>query len=452
MAQWDFYENNPWEGVNTKSRDFYVPTLRNFYTRRSTYSRFVTSQINLSGDMRTEQAHITSIIPPHANINEIQKRQLWMLSSYTDSKERRVTYKSYGGKMSFYELDDLITYWEANGREAGITNIINSGLGHMMTRTMNLLARNAMLSTSFALYGTDTGTKFNKIKSTDRLSTELIEDIQLGMVEREVPYTQNIDDGLGQIFCLTSPGALRDLRNEVKDNKTGWHDVHMYTPNLSGQIVRGEVGSYHGVRFIQTNDACLYNAGDLLVQTTVTAAINQGDGAPDSTSSAVDGVYFVGQQGVNAVHYITVASSSGFAEDDIITIHKLRTNAFGVTDGLDWRDGAAETRRVVSVVDGTKLALDEPIMEDFTTDLGGGVYAYVTKARHVHTNTFVGGQDGVILSVLQAPTVVVPPPVDDLMAMYRVSWKGRFAYTLFEPKVLEVAFTAGSNRYKGARY
>lgn len=355
--------------------------------------------------------------------------------------------------MALHDYDDLVTFWKLNG-QAGLVRIINNGLGHMMMRSMNLLARNAFLSNTFAMYGAN-GTSFNSVTSGDKISTRLIHDIHLGMSEREVPYTRNPDGSapFGNIICITTPGVLSDLRNEVANNSKGIEFINAMSYANATQLISGEVGTYAGVRFVQTNDACLYNAGEIDVQASIGAAVAAGDGAPDSASTAVDGAYFVGQPGAQATHYIAVDDVTGFEVGRRVTIHVDRTSAFGITNGVDYRDGKATTRRIVSIdVGNNRLVFDEPLMEDFSTDLGGGVYGYVTQGRNIHATTFIGGTDGVVAGNLRAPEVRVIDPVDDFKAMYRVSWSGRFGYQVFEPHVFENVFLAGSNREIGARY
>jgi hypothetical protein len=122
---------------------------------------------------------------------------------------------------------------------------------------------------------------------------------------------------------------LFDLMQEAedKDGSTKFVNVMQYADPT--RVANGEIGSWLGVRFIETNLACLYNCGAIDAQTTVTAAISAGDGAPDPATTAVDQVYYVGES--TATHYITVADSSGFAVGDYVTVHVDRTNDFGVT-------------------------------------------------------------------------------------------------------------------------
>jgi hypothetical protein len=140
-----------------------------------------------------------------------------------------------------------------------------------------------------------------------------------------------------------------------------------------------------------------------------------------------------------------------FSAGDIITIHTLRSASYGVTNGVNFTDGKLHNRRVVSV-DATnyRLTLDRPIMVDFATDLGGGVYGYVTKGRNIHASIFVAGPTGIVAGVAQAPMYHEAVPIDDFNSIYRFSWDDYMGYQLFNPEVFEVVFTAGSTRVKGA--
>lgn len=360
----------------------------------------------------------------------------------------------YGGKLALHEFDDRVTYWSLNGERPGLLNIINRGLGHDMTRQIELLARNAFLSSPFALYGSGSGTKFNTVESTDSISTERIDDIRLGMEYRGVPFA---NDGVQSLspynttFCITSPGVIRDLQYEASNNSKAQQFLNVMSYADPMRVANGEVGLYHNVRFISNPDCVLWNCGDIINQQTIDAAITAGDGAPDPASSTVDGVWYSGQPGAQATHYITVADGSGFSVGDEVTIHATRTSDFGVTNGVDYREGKAHKRRIVAI-NTNDISFDLPIMENFSTDLGGGVYGYVTKARHIHASIFIGGMDAVVMGVLAPPSIVVPPTVDDLMSMKRIAWKGRFGFTAFEPAAMEVLFSAGSNRIVGDRY
>lgn len=48
---------------------------------------------------------VTALIPPHANVDPLTLRQIWMPSSYVDSYQRDITFNKYGGKLSYHEFD-----------------------------------------------------------------------------------------------------------------------------------------------------------------------------------------------------------------------------------------------------------------------------------------------------------------------------------------------------------
>lgn len=343
-------------------------------------------------------------------------------------------------------MDRLITYWRGNPYN-GLIQIVNRGLGHMMVNILDALARNAFLDNAYSLYGGGTGANFADISTYDeKMSTPLLDDIALGMAERNVPFAALPTGMAGNLICITSPGVYRDLQYEADGpgNANAFINVMKYAD--AARIIRGEVGTYHNVRFVRTPRAILYNCGPITVQTTIGAAHTAGDGSDPSV--LVDGVRKVGQPS-GVTHFISVADTTGFAVGDLVSIHINRTSNFGVTDGADYRDGTKQERRIVAINSpgiGGGLVLDKPIMTDFNVDLGGGVYGYVTKARHIHTAIFLGGLDGVVNGILQPPRIYTPPPVDDFMSMYRISWDASMGYQVFQPEVFEVHFGAGSTR------
>lgn len=452
------YPSNPWEGISTKERPWYSPFLQDVYYKAAVYNRFVSIQFPVVQDYRAPSMTVTTLLPPHPNFDPIGLRQLWMPASYMDTKARTIEFQRYGGKLAYHEYDDMITYF-IKDNVGGLRRIIQQGLGHMMTETIDTLARNAFLygaaTGGWGLYGGGSGQSFADIDSSAVLSTELIDDVHLGMAERSVPYASGLQGVAGNIVCITSPGAVRDLRNEATASGNGAAFIDAMRYANATRLINAEVGTYHKVRFVQTPRAILYNCGEITEQLEVTAPIAAGEGSPDPAAEKVDGVWKVGQPGSGVKRYLqfgATADLSEFAVNDIVTIHTNRTNEFGITDGVDFRDGTLHNRRIVSIDNANKrISLDEPIMLDFNTEIDTGVYAYVTKGRHIHTALFIGGLDGVAMGVGMAPSIRAPQPVDDFNSMYRFSWQAYLGYKMWNPQVYEVAFLAGSNRIKGAR-
>lgn len=442
------YPQNPWAQVDTKTLPmFYVPSLFEYYVTKSIYSRFAAPQFDFKS-LGANMATITRLIPPHTNTDPIGARQLWMESSYMDSEARTVTFDHYGGKMSLHEYDDLITYWQAN-KAKGLVGIIQKGLGDAMVGTMDLLARNAFFSSYFRTYGDGSASNFAGITNTMKFGTEIINGVHLAMADRDVPYANNPDGMYGDIVCIVSPGIAHDLLNEVEsDNEAGFVALKKYQQGQ--QVMANEIGTYRNIRIVRTARAILYNCGVIAHQNKVIVPISAGDGA---ASQSVFGTFIVGQP--NAVHYIQLDAFSvgDYVVGDIITIHRNRTSANGVSNGVDYQDGRLHNRLVVGIDQPAgRLMLDKPIMLDFAVDLGSSNYAWVTKGRHIHTATFIGSDDAIIMGILRAPEIRTPRPVDDYEELYRVSWKGDFGYQLFEPKGLQMWFGAGSNAYLGGVY
>lgn len=451
MSDFDlFYSNHPWAGLETNQRQWYVPFLREIYMREAIYSRFVSNQFALTGPNSpvTTKMTITSLIPPHANFDPIALRQMWLPASYADTFAREIEFRRYGGKMALHDYDQMITYWQLNGNR-GLKPIIDRYLGGMMTETFDMQARNTFFEAPYTKYGQG-GSDFASITnwSGHKFTTELIDNVRLGMAERGMPFTvmPNVSFQSARPLCITSPGVIRDLINETDPSATNpqnqFIDVMRYAD--AGRIIRGEVGIYHNTRFVETPRAILYNSGPFTKQAAITAPVAAGDGA---TSNKVDKVRQVGQPGVS--RFVQVDDASGFAKNDIVTIHVRRTDRFGVANGVDHNDGLLTYRRVEEVdLDSDTLSFDLPIMVDMNVSLGSGIYGYITKGRHVHTALFIGGMDGVVLGVGRAPRIHTPIPVDDFESMYRISWDSFHQHQLFEPEVFEVWYGAGTNATK----
>lgn len=364
--------------------------------------------------------------------------------------------------MSLHRESEMFSYWQQNG-SYGLRPIIERSLGQVMVDQIDLLARNAFLQNPYAFFGDGSATGFSGVTTSHKMSTDLLDAIQLGMKDRKLPWAAFPQDSSpGEIFCITSPGAIYDLKREVSGSSYAANqfvNIHQYANGTP--LLTGEIGTYRGVRFVESPMAILWNAGAVSAQTTITAAVAPGDGAPDPETTAVDNVRYVGQP--DATHSITVASSASFSVGEKVTVHKLRgdgSNGTTVSDGLNWQDPMAQDLVIYSIPDSTHLVFKEPYMMTGTdglgleADLGGGVYGYVTKARNIHTAMFMSAQyrNGIIAGVAQPPRIYTPPAVDDYLSIFRITYDMWMKYALWEPQTYEVAFLAGSNKDKGQVY
>jgi hypothetical protein len=446
----DFYADNPVEVLDKNQRVWYDPDIMSLFKQKPLFANIVAYKRNLA-DVRATTMIVNQLLDPHPNWNELSVRQIWLPAMHIDSRQIEITFQHHGGKVALHDYDELVTYWKQNGR-AGLRAILNRALGAHIVDVHDYLARNALIYGALALTGytyyAGTATDFGDITSLDIMKPEYAKHIQLGMKYREVTGALNFDGSPGAVVCYTTPGVIYDLQDDPD-----WVDISKYAQ--PGRLLRYEVGSYKNVRFVESTRCVLWNCGELVAQAPISAAVMAGDGSPNPGATKVDGTYMVGQTSAGVTNFIQLdAFGTGTIADlsvnDIITLHISRTSNFGVTNGVNPFDGTVTNRRIVGIDEGDgTIQLDKPIMIDLATDLGGGVYGYITKGMHVHSSIFVGAPNTLVAGVAVPVRLHTPPPIDDLEAIYRYSWNDRMGYQPFYPEAYEVMFSAGSVRHKG---
>jgi hypothetical protein len=435
----------------------YDPVLRDVYRQKSIFSRYTKFEMNL-GIMNAPAMQITQMLDLHPDFNPIGLRDTGMPASPFASRAIQISFQRYAQKVAYAKYDPIVTYWRQNKDGAfvdAVRPILQGKLGQNIVDVMDYLSRNALLSVPFSLYAGGQS-NFNGITPNMTADVADLAQIHLGMAARDVPYTQDTDANYGMITCITSPSVIYDLRKN--SNPRDWLVPLAYADPT--RLLKYEVGAIQNVRFVQSPRATLFNCGQLINQQTVTQPLYAGDGAPGPGSPAglitqSDGVYINGQPG-NSTMYVLVGSASAgdmaaFSVGDRVTIHTKRTNVYGVTNGVDYKDGTAVNRRIVAI-DATnkRIQLDMPVMLDYVTDLtGGGVYAYLTKAVHINSMIFMGGDDAVVAGIGAPPRFYAPPPIDDFQSVYRFSWDAFMGYNTFNPAVTEVMFVGGTYREVG---
>lgn len=448
-----YYSDNPWEVIDKNQRTWYDPDLIAMYRQRAIFTPTIQFVKNL-GDARATKMVLNQLLDPHPDTTALNVRQIWMPASHIDSRQIEIVFSRYGGKVAYTTYDDIVTYWQQNG-QAGVRRIMRGALGQHMVDVLDLLARNAYVggafNTGYVLYE-GTASDFSGITTNDVFTLSNALDIWLGMSLRGVASAMGVAGAANNIICYTSPSVIYDIQKGTGSDE--WIAVNQYEGRV--QALRYEVGTYKNVRFVQSPKLVLWNCGELIAQGLISAAVSAGDGAPDPSQVKVDGTYMVGQ-GSGITNYIPIGSwDTGALTDinvnDMVTIHTLRTADYGVTNGVNFQEGTAQVRRVVDTESGTpdKIVLDQPIMVDMTSDLGAGVFGYVTKGRNIHASIFVGGPQGIVSGVALPPRFHAPPPVDDFEMVQRFSWDGYFGYQPYAPEVFEIVLSAGTTRVKGA--
>lgn len=454
MAVGDFdtyYSDNPWEVIDKNQRTWYDPELMRLFRQNAIFTPTIQFVKNL-GSVRATKMVMNQFLDPHPDTTALAVRQIWMPASHVDSRQVEIEFSRYGGKVAYTVYDEIVTYWKQNN-QAGIRALMRGALGGHMIDVLDLLARNAYVTGAFdagyVMYE-GSGSDFSGITTADTFDITKALDIWLGFSTRGLASAMGVAGAANNIVCYTTPSVIYDIQKGT--NSDEWIAVNQYEGRA--QALRYEVGTYKNVRFVQSPKLILWNAGELIAQAPISVALSAGDGAPDPASSKVDNTYMVGQTSAGIVNQISLGAFgtgaiADIAVNDMVTIHKTRTSAYGVTNGVNYAEGTAQVRRVVAK-GADYIQVDKPIMTDFITDLGGGTYGYVTKGRNVHASIFVGGPQGIVSGVALAPRFHAPPPVDDFDMVQRFSWDAYMGHQTYAPEVFEVVFSAGTTRVKGA--
>lgn len=427
-----YYGDDPWRDLDQNKKNAYAPDLLEVFRNTSLFYGLVTYGVNLRA-ARSGSMEFTQVLDPQPNINAINNRQLWLPQVYFDSRKQTITALRYGDKVMLHDYDDWLTFWRENGSE-GLRPIIQNRVGPHMTASLDMLARNAHLRVdgTRAMFAGG-ASNFASLNADDTFEIDVTRAVQLQMRYTPNPVTN-------PVIGLTSPAATYNIRND----RTGeWIDSMKYADPI--KLLNYEIGTYESVRFVSHNSLVLYNCGEVISQTTVTATIALGDGAPDPDTTTVDGVWYTGQAA--ATHSVTVADSSGFTVGDILTLHTERpasTTTLEVENGVQFDHGENSNWEVAAIPDSTHVQFTEPVSVDYyQTDLGGGVYAYLTLARPVHAAVFLHGPQYVVAGVLSPPQTNMPKAVDDMERIWRMAWDAYLKYQIMYPRHATIYFHAG---------
>lgn len=363
-----------------------------------------------------------------------------------DSRSRTLPMSRYADKVQLAKNSNYFNQFQMNGGH-NWQPVLRGVLGNSVIRKMEFVSRNAFLSgpSSFQTYSNGK-TSFAALGDSDTFNIEGVNAWNLRLGNTGSPVVPGTASN--RKVCIIPPGAVYDFQESLAAASASeaklWIDAKLY----SGDALRYEVGAYKNISFVESpndsygqNPSVLYNAGAIIKQVTVTSAIAAGDGAPDPETTKVDGTWYVGQKA--KTHYVQCSAfgANDFAVNDIVTIHTLRTSSYGVTNGVNFMSGKTITRRVVAVDAGNdRLSFDRPIMAAYSTDLGSGVYAYVTKGQHIGFALVSAGRGGVRGNVNKPLEFYEPKPVDDFNSVWRFTWDIVGGIGTWEPNLFEIHF------------
>lgn len=171
----------------------------------------------------------------------------------------RATIKQYGG---FIELSDILELTAIDNNLVQATRLLASQAG----RTSDTITREVLAGGTNVLYaggakdrselvGGDTTAENNKYLGVD--------DIRKAVRALKVMNAQKLN---GYFVGIIHPDTAYDLMNDKK-----WVDVKTYSD--PDGIYEGEIGKIEGVRFVETSEAKIFHADDLIAADGSNAAV-----------------------------------------------------------------------------------------------------------------------------------------------------------------------------------
>lgn len=452
MALEDYYNINPIAVVDQNLWDDRIPEVVMNFQRGPTIYTPLIDWTDRSRQTGASTSIFTDLLEGDVNNDEIAFSANYIEDPLgVDSRQRELAVKRYGDKVQVHKSSSYFQMWKMSGGRDW-KPLLRGVLGNNVRRKIEVLARNAYMMgpKSYWTYAGN-ATNFNTLNEGSTFGLDMINAWNLRLGSTGSPVIPG--DKANAKVAIVPPGSIYDFQESLAAASASeaqmWRDAAIYTGQ---EALRYEVGQYKNVRFVTVpsdnyglNSAVLYNAGKIKKQVNVTAAINAGDGAPDPENTKVDETWRVGQKDVQ--HYIQCSdfAEGEFEVNDFVSIHTLRTNAYGVTNGVNFLSGKTIVRRIVNVdFANNRLSFDRPIMSKYTTDLGGTVYAYVTKAVHVGFNLILGSRGGIMGNVNKPIEFYEPKPVDDFESVWRYVWDINAGYNIWEPNLFECHFTAVS--------
>jgi N4-gp56 family major capsid protein len=400
-------------------RTYYEQVLLETLRTKSILAPFTVMHEDFRG-RDTGVINYSEVYDTEPNWNALTESTIWMKGAHLDSRSVNIQLEIHGDVIKISDYSELVNYWN-NG---DLTGLCKGKLGQNVVDTIDILARNAFLSTPYKAFAAGRANRA-ALTAADLFNPDLAELIRTHLEEREVPGVAAVSDAdVKGIVCVTTPRVIHDIRTAAG---SAWIEANQYAGNI--RKFTGEAGTWAGVRFLRTMRLVLKNCGAKIAQGTLASATVPGQGA----ASTVDTVYSVGQS--TSTRYITIneAMPAEFVVGKTVTIHSQPLG-----DVVLESDGTQETRRIVAV-DGAqkRLVFDKPLLKDHAAG------DYVTLAIDVHGSIFMGGP-GVVYGVGERAHPLALPKIDDMGMINRFSWRSFSKMQLFRPEMFEVVESAGT--------
>ena len=461
-----YYDANPLGAIDRNQWTEFDPVIQVMFRNKSIFTPLIQwAPLNPNASLFVTGREL---LAGHVNHNPIGLRQKYITSAYFDSRERRLSAnKRYGGKVQFDHYDQIINQWRLGGRQGFADGILRQHLNRSMLVTHEKLARDSMLTnvnvTTYPSGATDfAGLLANsdfKYDITHLRETELRLSVRAKDAMQEWgEYDGAPVPGVSDMLVITTPGVIYDVWDQMDSRfMSDLRDLN------DARIMNGGVVRYRGWTFVQSWDACLWNAGTIVKQVAVIGPITAGDGAPDPDTTALDGIFRVGQNSSGITHYVpcTDLGTTQFVKGDMVTLHVGRTATYGITDGVDPLDGRTMLLEVYAVDEtNERLSFRMPVMDDYnesftyTTLAGSGSvgtgYAFITKAADIHPVYEIGARGGSLFAIKEGIRLHNPPAIDDFESVVRVAWDEYGEINPWQKDLHEIQYVRATFGNRGA--
>ena len=195
-------------------------------------------------------------------------------SAITVSVQQYGDYAAISDRLNLHAVDNVILgaaeEMGAAGGETADTLVRNE----LCTGTSVIYADT--LDANGAVTGTPTG-RAQLSADNNRLTPDVVNKAYTFLKKQKAPYFEG-----NKYVAVIHPSVSYDLRSHPD-----WLEVHKYS--AAREIFEGEIGELHGVRFVESTEAPIFNGGSLFTEAqpnlTVAASVTN-----DSTASAQLGV------------------------------------------------------------------------------------------------------------------------------------------------------------------
>jgi hypothetical protein len=405
------------------------------------------------------------LVQSNANHNPIGWYQRYTDSIYVDTREKQLySRKRYGGKAQYDEYDELVTRF--SGDTPGfIKAVMNEQLLNNVKWVHEKIARDAILMNSKfkfmgnkSLFDTTHDVSDFDLSGSNMFDITYLDEVARRFSIRSMDARRNYGD-----FANPVPGE--DFRNSVLVMVPSMVYADIWDSPAKEYLI--QLRQYGDERPINSanpafqyrnitiadygSELTLFNAGNIMQQNAVIEPINWGDGAPDPETAGVDGIWLTGQGNTNVKHYVQCTPASFQAGDfeygEMVNLHVRKASAsgalnLGVDAAPDMTDGMTITMEVYSSDPSAgTIVFRKPVTEQYNADLGGGVYAWVTKAQHVHP-VYVVGARGMVTWAARTKIEWNSPSDEqaDFPSVKRVTWNERGEMNPWDLDCFEVVF------------